>query len=541
MECAIMPVSRRSFLHRVAAAGGYGAAYSAMVVMGLMATPAVAAGPPQLSAGLGRGKRVVILGGGIAGLVSAYELERAGFKVTLLEARSRLGGRNWTLRGGTKIEMEGEADQTVQFSDGLYMNAGPARIPSHHEGLLDYCRKLGVALEVEVNSSRNAAFWDAGSNGGRPIQLRQGVNDARGHVAELLAKAVNKGALDQELSADDRARLLPFLKGFGDLGADLTFKGSERSGWRQAPMTADQQAIARAPVPLQELMANRQFAGTWYDESPYQQATMFQPVGGMDRIPAAFETAIVSPIVRDAEVTQIRQSDDGVQVAWRDRVTGKTSAADADFIICTIPLVVLAKIDSNFSPEVKQAIAAVTYDHANKIGFEAPRFWERQQIYGGLSFVGGETNVVWYPSAGLHTARGMLLGCYASGAVAKSFAARPIAEQIEIARRAVETLHPGHGQDLEKAVVINWSKIPFNLGPWPNYSGRGVSEEGHIDHPSHRLLNQPQGRVYFSGAHLSQMPGWQEGAVASAHRTIGLLAERVAQTRVVEAADRTAA
>src|SRR4051794_5373510 len=124
-----MPVSRRSFLHQVGAAGGYGAAYSAMVALGLMATPAAAGVPPQLPADLGRGKSVVILGGGISGLVSAYELERAGFTVTLLEARERLGGRNWTLRGGSKVEMNGEPDQTVRFSDGVYMNAGPARIP----------------------------------------------------------------------------------------------------------------------------------------------------------------------------------------------------------------------------------------------------------------------------------------------------------------------------------------------------------------------------------------------------------------------------
>jgi monoamine oxidase len=41
------------------------------------------------------------------------------------------------------------------------------------------------------------------------------------------------------------------------------------------------------------------------------------------------------------------------------------------------------------------------------------------------------------------------------------------------------------------------------------------------------LLSQPEGRVYFSGAHLSQLPTWQEGAVLAAHRTIELLARRV--------------
>ena len=53
-----------------------------------------------------------------------------------------------------------------------------------------FAERLGVPLEVEINSSRSAYFWSAGSNGGRPIQMRQGVNDTRGYISELLAKAI---------------------------------------------------------------------------------------------------------------------------------------------------------------------------------------------------------------------------------------------------------------------------------------------------------------------------------------------------------------
>lgn len=523
-----MGLSRRNFLHRIGAAGGYAAAYSAMTALGLMATPARAA-PLQLPANLGAGKRVVILGGGIAGLVMAYEMERAGFSVTVLEARERLGGRNWTLRNGSRIEMVGESDQTVAFSEGLYMNAGPARIPSHHEGLLGYCDKLGVPLEVEVNSSRSAYFWAAGSNGGKPIQMRQGVNDTRGHLAELLAKAVNKGALDQDLTPEDKEKLLPFLKAYGDLDGGMTFKGTERSGFAQAPGAAAQFSVNRSPMLLKDLLANDQLRMTLFEDQLYMQATMFQPVGGMDRIPAGFERAITSPVIRNAEVLQIRQTAGGVAVAWRDRQSGARQVVQSDYAVVTIPLNILAKIDNNFDKPVKAAIASVPYDYANKIGFDAPRFWEKQQIYGGISFVGGETNLVWYPSNGLHAERGMLLACYGVGPDAKVFAGRPLEEQIAIARNAVGHLHPGHEADLSNPAVVNWSKIPFNLGPWPAWGGRG-GQEGHLDDPAYRLLNEPHGRVYFAGAHLSQMPGWQEGAVLSAQRALGLVASRVSQS-----------
>ena len=523
-----MGLSRRGLLHRIGAVGGYAATYSAMTTLGLMAVPAKAA-PMQIPANLGSGKSVIILGGGIAGLVAAYEMERAGFAVTVLEARDRLGGRNWTLRDGSKIEMVGEAEQTVRFSEGLYMNAGPARIPSHHEGLLGYCDKLGVPLEVEINSSRSAYFWSEGSNGGKPIQMRQGVNDTRGYISELLAKALNKGALDQDLTVEDKQKLLPFLKAYGDLDDGMAFKGTERSGFTQVPGAASQFGVNRAPLPFKDLLANDQLRSTLFEDSLYMQATMFQPVGGMDRIPAGFERAIRSPVIRNAEVMQIRQTAGGVAVAWRDRKTGAQQVIQADFTVVTLPLNILAKIDTNFDKPVKAAIASVPYDYSNKIGFDAPRFWEKQQIYGGISFVGGETNLVWYPSNGLHTARGMLLACYGSGPAGKVFATRPLSEQIAIARAVVGRLHPGHEADLSNPVVVNWSKIPFNMGPWPAYGGAG-GQEGHIEDPAYKLLNEPHGRVYFSGAHLSQMPGWQEGAVLSAQRTLGLIATRVSQS-----------
>ena len=104
----------------------------------------------------------------------------------------------------------------------------------------------------------------------------------------------------------------------------------------------------------------------------------------------------------------------------------------------------------------------------------------------------------------------------------------------------VGRLHPGHEGELSSPVVVNWSKIPFNLGPWPAWNGVG-GQEGHLDDPSYRLLNEPHGRVYFSGAHLSQMPGWQEGAVLSAQRTLGLIATRVSQSVAERRTDRPAA
>ena len=471
--------------------------------------------PPKI----GSGTHVVILGAGIAGLVMAYRLERAGFSVTIVEARSRVGGRNWTIRHGDKVEMIGEAGQTAGFSKGMYFNAGPARIPSHHQGLLGYCKLLGVPLEVEVNFNNSALLRSDGAFGGKPIQEREAINDFRGRIAELLSKATNRGALDQELNADDKERLVAFLREYGDLSTDGLYKGSDRAGFKVLPGAQDQIGVSRDPLSLRDLLKDEALDDTLFGDSITMQATMFEPVGGMDRIPAAFQKAIKSPIVLGAEVSRIRQSPDKTEISYLEG--GNTKLLSADYVVCTIPLPVLAKIDTDFSAPVKQAIAAAKYDHAAKVAFEAPRFWEAEQIYGGLSFGGTDTGAVWYPSSGFQSARGIILGAYVAGKHAEAFEALPVPEQIDKARNAVDKLHPGHGADLTSGIAVDWHKIPYNLGPWIDWS------KSASDVDAYRLLNQPEGRVYFSGAHLSQLPAWQEGAVVAAHHTIELVASRV--------------
>ena len=85
-------ITRRMMLGRLGLAGGLGATLGAMQALGLI-RHAGAQGMAPLTPTLGKGTHVIVLGAGIAGLVSAYELEQAGFQVMLLEARGRVGGR----------------------------------------------------------------------------------------------------------------------------------------------------------------------------------------------------------------------------------------------------------------------------------------------------------------------------------------------------------------------------------------------------------------------------------------------------------------
>ena len=225
-----MALTRRALLEHIGTVGGLGAAYLAMEALGLAIPTAAGAENFKLPGGSGDGRSVVILGAGISGLVSAYELKRAGYRVTVLEARDRIGGRAWSIRNGDRIVQTGRPDQRASFSPGLYFNAGPARIPSTHRVILGYARKFGVGLETFVNVNRNAG-WDFG---GKVQRERRMVEDMRGQLGELLAKAIDAHALDGQVSKDELAAVRRFLVPYASLDDKGRYAPGGSSGWSRS-------------------------------------------------------------------------------------------------------------------------------------------------------------------------------------------------------------------------------------------------------------------------------------------------------------------
>lgn len=509
-------ISRRSLVLKAAQVGGYGAALSMMHALGL--APSAQAAVMTRDPTIGRGRRVVILGGGVAGLVSAYELDRAGFAVTVLEARARVGGRNWSVRGGDRVQHIHGPGQDVGFAPGQYFNAGPARLPSHHETILGYCRELGVPLEVEINSSRSA--FVVRKDGSR-LRMRQVVNDTRGLVSELLAKLANQGALDQLVDGVETKRLLDFLRLYGGLDKEtLAFNGTTRSGFTTPPGAAAQAGVAVGKLDWAAITDPALILAHIFEEDVDMQPTMFQPVGGMDQIPKAFAAKLDGRIRLGCEVLALDNRADGVRVVWKE--AGEVRKLDADFAVSTMPAPYLTRLESNFTEGFKQALAAVEQDHACKIAWQAPRFWEREdQIYGGLGYLEHEVRFLWYPSDRLHAEEGVLVAGYNAGPRAKEFGELSLSARLASSRAAVELAHPGRSGLLQHGVSVVWRDQRFSEGPW-----------AHLDTKSamYTKLCAPEGRVYLAGDWLSHIAGWQEGAALSAQRAVTAIAAR-AQTQ----------
>ena len=164
-EVTASALSRRRLFEIIGASVGGAAAYQAMTRLG-HAEESPYRGPIKLD-GDPKGASVIVLGAGLAGMTTAIELERAGYKVSVLEYNLRPGGRNWTLRGGDVYTELGGATQRCEFDAGLYLNPGPWRIPYHHYAILDYCRRFGVTLEPFIQLNQRISIQPTRSTASR--------------------------------------------------------------------------------------------------------------------------------------------------------------------------------------------------------------------------------------------------------------------------------------------------------------------------------------------------------------------------------------
>jgi monoamine oxidase len=209
------------------------------------------------------------------------------------------------------------------------------------------------------------------------------------------------------------------------------------------------------------------------------------------------------------------------------RIEHGTEVTEADYCICTLPLPALGRIASDFSPAKKSAIAgAPGYLHSVKLAFQAPRFWETDDnIFGGLAWTDRANENVMYPSGGIGTAKGVIVGAYCAGWTRQenpnAFAALSHEERFRISRDSIEALHPGRSHLLEKGVTVAWG-----LTPWSEGVGAMWREDGRDSDrgPIYAELLKPEGPIVFAGEHLSYQPTWQEGAASSAHEALKLVA-----------------
>lgn len=473
------PLTRRSFVRTTLATG-----VAALLPFG---APLRAATAAPLHADRSPRKRVVVLGAGMAGLSAAFELDAVGHDVTILEARSRAGGRVLTLR--------------EPFADGLYAEVGATRIASTSDWTMKYVRQFGLEL---------VPF--------RPTGLAD-VSYVRGH--RIVPVASHEPEWPVPLTSEERALgvagmrqryITSVLSEIGDAGIPDTPPATLRR-FDRVVFTEFLRARGASPAAIELLnlgasenasALQRLRALTWRSG-----ATWWKIAGGNDRLPSAFATRLASRIRYGAPVTKIRHDGAGVTVVYRQGDT--LQELQADHAVCTIPFPVLRHIDvAPLSTAKRRAIAELPYPDVTKVVLQTrSRFWRAKGLSGFA-----ETDLplpeVWDLSEGQPGQRGLLLA-YVAGLHAKLPRGMTSGDHLPWARQLMTRLFPELPAEYEGGTSYTWGEDPWCRGAYPTYGPSQV-----ID--LFPAVRQSEGRLHFAGDHASVWPGWMQGALESGNR-----------------------
>lgn len=486
-------LSRRHFL-RWTSRGIAGAGLWAF----LPTRPIVAAPPRPQSGHHGKPRHVLVLGAGMAGLAAAWELEEAGHRVTVLEARTRPGGRVHTLR--------------APFTDGVHAEAGAAAFASTYSEANRYIDALGLER----------------------VPMPLGHPDLRAlfHLRGNRFSVEPEGQTDwpYELTAEEAA-LGPFGLVQRYLLETLPDGASEPGAWRNPPLaelddiTLGEYMRSRgASAGAVDLVRDTQWFGVSIDSASALSAVVsdvalamggapFGIVGGNDRLSAAMAERLNGPVHYGVEVVEIAQDAEGVKVTASR--AGRAESHSADRAVVTLPATVLRSV--SFSPalpaEQGRAVREIPYIDCTRTYLQVGRsFWHDEGVSGSAATDLPIGNLTRYPyEAPEAPGQRVILESYVNGPAGTRLAALSESEIIERTLDDAEKVHPEIRRHFEGGAVKAWSEDPYALGhvsfPAPGDVGRYLS-----------VLQRPHGRLHFAGEHTSIWRSTIEGALRSGIR-----------------------
>lgn len=440
-------------------------------------------------------QKVVVIGAGLAGLATAYELVAAGLDVAVLEAQSRPGGRVRTLRG--------------RFADDLYCEAGAAQVFDNHTTTMHYAQAFGLTLDPfeskggTVYHLRGQRLVDApGAQLEWPVHLPEGERGkTRAELWERYAasffRSVDQNVLEDIVHSD----LLPLDR-------------MSSSEWLRS-RGASSEALAMLRLGLPDL-AGSGSDGTsalyWIRDMAHRvpRKRAFTIRGGTDRLPLAFATRLGDRIQYGTEVVAIEQEQSSVRVTWQRNGERQTTAADR--VVCTIPFTVLRRIPVNppFSAGKRRAIEELPYSPVVKgIVQSRRRFWHDENL-SGTAFSDLPLNSVFHRSVNQPGTRG-LLESYTVGEAGRQLGKLSEAERMATVTAQMTKLFPSLAAQAEGGTSVVWEHEPWARGAYAYFAPGQIASLG-------PHLHTVEGRVHFAGCHTSAWPGWMQGALDSGRR-----------------------
>lgn len=506
-----------------------------------------------------KGIKVGIVGGGVAGLASAFELRKLGFDVTIFEMQeNRIGGRIYTYY--------------FDKDKGLYGELGAMRIPVDHETTWHYINTFGLKTRPFIQTNENAFIY---------VRNKRARNDSQG-------KSVMEN-IYPEFNLTPRERNTPWQKLIGDaLGSNLlkikpfirkellqikkeyslTIEYLGSLGIRKV---LEKMGLSKGAIELISSIAP--FLGSFYynsylenliEEYTVDYAYRYEIVGGTVNLPLSFYRSLMSE--KPKEYDNIKEDAFG-KVTWKngEMVTGiyigkennkvmlkykkekdsETFKQNFDFVICAIPFSSLRNVDIDpmFSTEKMQSIKEVNYTSAQKTVFMCnKRFWEKgddnKRIIGGGSSTDLPIQTIWYPSHEnyidtnqmdkkkykIYDKPGILLASYNLNQDAIRVGNLDNKIRVEEIKRQVEAVHGLPNGYLDSVVkdfkTVDWNKEKGFYGAFCYFMPQQQKLFSYA-----MAKSEYDNKVYFAGEHISLTHGWIEGSVSSGMKAANDIAE----------------
>lgn len=452
-------------------------------------------------------KKVIIIGAGMAGLVAASLLKRAGHEVIIIEADNRVGGRIYTMR--------------APFYGTQYLEAGAMRIPETHLITLEYIRKFKLPLQPFINTTPYDLFYMKGKKT-RLMTYEQNPDilgfpvapHERGKTAkELLQLAIQP--VTDFLNLDPQKNWPLLVQELDKYSMDSYLRYNPY-GYRLSPGAIEMIKVILTLQGLIELSFLDIFREFMILFTP--NIRFYQIAGGNDQLSQAFLSELRENIYYRQKVKKMIQHHNQVSIYTVHQESLAPFQFTADFAIVTIPFSVLKLVEiepyESISPGKWKAIRELHYVGSTKIGiqFKHP-FWEAEGLFGGQTVTDLPIRYVQYPSHQLGQKRpGVILASYTWEDDAIPWDSLRAEERLEYAMRNLSAIHGNRVYgDFLSGASHSWLRHPYSGGAFAMFKPEQATELS-------PHLSKPEGRIHFAGEHTSSTHAWIQSAIESGIR-----------------------